>query len=79
MIILFRHAKPIMDYGSCNHGHSIDRLNDYNSTINLKFDDLDAKKPKNKGIDASLYLDVVGRSLNKNLNKWNFLNYTDLF
>lgn len=50
MIILFRHAKPIIDYGSCNHGQSIDRLNDYNSTINLKFDDLDVLSDELKAI-----------------------------
>ena len=44
----------------------------------LHFDDLEAKKPKNKGVDASLYLDVVGRTLNKDMNKWNFLNYDDI-
>ena len=50
MIILFRHAKPIIDYGSCNHAHSINRLNDYNSTTNLKFDDLDALNDELKAI-----------------------------
>ena len=40
MIILFRHAKPIIDYSSCNYDSAINRLNDYNSTFDLKFDDL---------------------------------------
>ena len=40
MIILFRHAKPIIDYSSCNYDGAINRLNDYNSTLELKFDDL---------------------------------------
>ena len=40
MIILFRHAKPIIDYGSCNYSDAVDRLNNYNSTINLKLDEL---------------------------------------
>lgn len=40
MIILFRHAKPIIDYSSCNYDGAINRLNDYNSTFELKFDDL---------------------------------------
>lgn len=44
----------------------------------LNFDDLEAKKPKNKGVDASLYLDVLGRTLNKDIYKWNFLNYNDI-
>ena len=35
MIILFRHAKPIIDYGSCDHRCAIERLNDYNSTCDL--------------------------------------------
>ncbi len=44
----------------------------------LNFEDLEAKKPKNKGIDASLYLDVIGSQLTKNMYKWNFLNYNDI-
>ncbi|GGE10510.1 N-acetylneuraminate synthase family protein [Psychroflexus salis] len=44
----------------------------------LRFEDLEAKKPKNKGIDASNYLSVIGKKLNRDLDAWSFLNKTDL-
>lgn len=44
----------------------------------LGFKDLEAKKPKNKGIDASNYLSIIGKKLNKDLRAWNFLNQIDL-
>jgi broad specificity phosphatase PhoE len=50
MIILFRHAKPIIDYGSCDYRRAIDRLKDYNSTFDLKFNDLDSLRDELKAI-----------------------------
>ena len=50
MIILFRHAKPVIDYSSCNYGDAIDKLNDYNSTFNLKCDELDSLSDELKAI-----------------------------
>jgi broad specificity phosphatase PhoE len=50
MIILFRHAKPIIDYSSCKYDRAIDRLNDYNSTLDLKFDDLESLSDELKTI-----------------------------
>lgn len=44
----------------------------------ITFDDLEAKKPKNYGILASEYKNIIGKSLKTNLVKWSFLNYTDL-
>jgi N,N'-diacetyllegionaminate synthase len=44
----------------------------------ISFDDLEAKKPRNKGVDALLYLDVIGKTLRNDINKWDFLNYKDL-
>ena len=44
----------------------------------LSLDDLEAKKPKDYGIDASKFQEVLGRKLNKNLNKWDFLKVKDL-
>jgi len=44
----------------------------------LKFDDLEAKKPKSRGIDASRFNEVLGKEINKDLNQWDFLNITDL-
>ena len=43
----------------------------------IEFDDLEAKKPKGFGIDANKYKDVINRKINKNLKKWDFLNYDD--
>ncbi len=50
MIILFRHAKPVIDYGSCNYSGAIDKLNDYNSTFNLNCDQLDSLRDELKTI-----------------------------
>ncbi len=44
----------------------------------LTFDDLEAKKPKGYGIDASRFQEVIGKSLNKDLKQWDFLNEGDL-
>lgn len=43
----------------------------------LKFEDLEAKKPKGFGILASNFNEVIGQRINRNLDKWNFLNYSD--
>ena len=44
----------------------------------LTFSDLETKKPKGYGILASEYEKVIGQKLNKDLNKWSFLNNEDL-
>jgi len=44
----------------------------------ITFDDLEAKKPKGYGVDASNYQNVVGLKLNKKLNQWDFLTKEDL-
>ncbi|SHM64697.1 N-acetylneuraminate synthase family protein [Flavobacterium xanthum] len=44
----------------------------------LTFDDLESKKPKNYGILASTYQDVIGRKLKFDKNQWDFLNEEDL-
>ena len=43
----------------------------------ISFNDLEGKKPSNMGIPASHYNKVLGKQINKNLNKWDFLNYKD--
>lgn len=43
----------------------------------IQFSDLETKKPKGYGIDASLFQDILGKQLNKDLNKWSFLNWED--
>ncbi|QXP67490.1 N-acetylneuraminate synthase family protein [Polaribacter sp. AHE13PA] len=44
----------------------------------IKFSDLEAKKPKGFGILASDYQRIIGKELNKDLNKWDFLTFNDL-
>ena len=44
----------------------------------VQFDDLEAKKPKGQGLDASRFIEVVGKKLTRNFLKWEFLNETDI-
>lgn len=44
----------------------------------ISFDDLEAKKPYGYGISAKNYQDVIGKKLNKKLNKWDFLKEEDI-
>lgn len=44
----------------------------------LTFDDLEAKKPKNYGIDAANFETVLGKALKHPLNAWDFLTDNDL-
>lgn len=44
----------------------------------LAFDDLEAKKPKGYGIEASKFREVIGKRLNFGKNQWDFLNPEDL-
>lgn len=44
----------------------------------LTFEDLEAKKPKGYGVEASRFQEIIGKTLNKDLKKWDFLNETDL-
>ncbi|SDS01383.1 N-acetylneuraminate synthase family protein [Gramella sp. MAR_2010_147] len=44
----------------------------------LKFEDMEAKKPKDKGIDAKEFREVMGKKLKNNLNKWDFLKEKDI-
>ena len=44
----------------------------------IKFDDLEGKKPKGYGIDVNKFNDVINKKANKNLKKWNFINYSDI-
>ena len=39
----------------------------------ITFDDLETKKPKGYGIDASLYESVLGATITKDMRKWEFL------
>ena len=44
----------------------------------ISFDDLEAKKPKGYGTDASKYENIIGKRVNKDMNKWDFLNQGDI-
>jgi N-acetylneuraminate synthase len=44
----------------------------------LTFDDLEAKKPKGYGIEASKFSDVIGKKLMIEKRKWDFLTEADI-
>jgi N,N'-diacetyllegionaminate synthase len=44
----------------------------------LCLDDLETKKPRGFGLDASKYSEVIGCSLKRDLNKWDFLKNDDV-
>ena len=44
----------------------------------LTFEDLEAKKPRDMGISANKFEEILGRKLNKPLQKWDFLSNDDL-
>ncbi len=44
----------------------------------ISFDDLEAKKPANKGVSASDFKSVIGKKLNRDISKWSFINLSDL-
>jgi len=41
----------------------------------INFDDLEAKKPADKGIEANRYKEVIGRKVNKPLSQWDFITW----
>jgi N,N'-diacetyllegionaminate synthase len=44
----------------------------------IQLDDLESTKPGDKGIGAHKYYEAIGKTLNKDLSKTNFLQHTDL-
>ncbi len=44
----------------------------------VAFEDLEAKKPKNKGISAALFQEVIGKTLKNDIEAWSFINESDL-
>lgn len=50
MIILFRHAKPDIDYCACCYKDAVNKLHEYNSTLNLTYDALDEWRDELKTI-----------------------------
>lgn len=45
----------------------------------IKFADLEAKKPKGKGIEASKFQNILGKKLRKDLHQWDFINTEDIY
>lgn len=45
----------------------------------VKFSDLEAKKPKGYGINANKYTEIIGKKVNRTVHKGEFLNFKDLF
>ena len=43
----------------------------------ISIDSLESKKPAGYGIHPSKYTDIIGKKVNKNLNKWDFITYND--
>lgn len=44
----------------------------------LTFQDLESKKPKGYGIDASQFEKVLGKELKRDIKRWGFLNWKDV-
>jgi N-acetylneuraminate synthase len=44
----------------------------------IKVEDLEGKKPKGFGLDASIFRSIIGKKLNKDLKKWSFLKEEDI-
>jgi len=44
----------------------------------LRFEDLEAKKPKGHGIDAARFEEVIGKKIKKDLRQWDFLTKEDI-
>jgi N,N'-diacetyllegionaminate synthase len=44
----------------------------------LTFEDLEAKKPRDKGVPANKYKTILGKKLKQNKQQWSFINNDDL-
>lgn len=44
----------------------------------LRFEDLEAKKPKGYGVEASQYEKLIGKKLKRDMIQWEFLNWDDM-
>ena len=44
----------------------------------LTFDDLEAKKPADKGIAATYFNSIIGKTINRDMQQWDFLTQQDL-
>ena len=43
----------------------------------IQEEDLETKKPAGYGVDTKDFQNIIGKKLNKNLNKYDFINYND--
>jgi N-acetylneuraminate synthase len=59
-------------------GKSLAVNKDLNKGHVLSKDDLESKKPGDQGIPAKFFKQVLGKELNKDLKKWDFLKQEDL-
>ena len=59
-------------------GKSLALNKDLESGQIIKIDDLESKKPAEKGIPASEFQRVIGKKLNNSLRKWDFLTMNDI-
>lgn len=59
-------------------GKSLSVNKDLKKNHVITIEDLESKKPGNKGIPAKDFLNVLGKRLLHPKQKWNFLNYNDL-
>ena len=44
----------------------------------IQIDDLESKKPAERGIPASEFQSIIGKKLNKSMNQWDFLTINDI-
>ena len=44
----------------------------------INFDDLESKKPAGHGISVKEFEKIILKTLNKNLEKWSFINWEDI-
>jgi len=44
----------------------------------ISMEDLEGKKPKGFGLDASKFRSIIGEKLNKDLKAWSFLKEEDI-
>jgi N-acetylneuraminate synthase len=59
-------------------GKSLCVNKDMNKGEKISINDLETKKPFGKGIDTIQFDQIIGKSLNKSLKKWSFINFEDI-
>ena len=59
-------------------GKSLSLNKNKNAGEKINFDDLESKKPAGFGIPAQKFEKIIGKTLNKKLEKWSFINWEDI-